>query len=354
MFIALLLAALFVASSFAFLRNAEISRTLMTVWLAFAAGLFSFAVATGVPVLPSGANLVLTILGAASCGLSFLLARALFQPKEGVSGWPLMLVGVLFASGAIVLISRFVQTPGEAAPTVVNMMGQVHDLVSSTVLLVALIEPLRGIQKVGDQAERRFRVAFAFVYMAMLAASVIWARQVPDTAHGEAVVRQIKIACVLLALFGGGAAVWFRGRHPMGKPKSQSVLPEDDEKALAQKILSILSRRDLIATPEFRLADLAKKVDAPPYRVTQVITGVLGYSNFNRLINERRLQVAMSQFDDRKFDHLPVLTIALDCGFGSIGPFNRAFKDLTGMTPTAYRRQAQRELSTDEVSRLPT
>jgi AraC-like DNA-binding protein len=32
--------------------------------------------------------------------------------------------------------------------------------------------------------------------------------------------------------------------------------------------------------------------------------------------------------------HLPVLTIALDCGYGSIGPFNRAFKTRFGVTPT--------------------
>jgi AraC-like DNA-binding protein len=34
---------------------------------------------------------------------------------------------------------------------------------------------------------------------------------------------------------------------------------------------------------------------------------------------------------------LPNLTIAIDCGFGSIGPFNRAFKQLVGRTPMAYR-----------------
>ena len=31
----------------------------------------------------------------------------------------------------------------------------------------------------------------------------------------------------------------------------------------------------------------------------------------------------------------------MDCGFGSIGPFNRAFKAHTGMTPSAYRRQTR-------------
>ena len=35
---------------------------------------------------------------------------------------------------------------------------------------------------------------------------------------------------------------------------------------------------------------------------------------------------------------MPILTIALDSGFQSLGPFNRAFKAETGMTPSAYRR----------------
>jgi AraC-like DNA-binding protein len=35
---------------------------------------------------------------------------------------------------------------------------------------------------------------------------------------------------------------------------------------------------------------------------------------------------------------VPILTVALDAGFGSIGPFNRAFKAHTGLTPSEYRR----------------
>jgi AraC-like DNA-binding protein len=33
-----------------------------------------------------------------------------------------------------------------------------------------------------------------------------------------------------------------------------------------------------------------------------------------------------------------VLSIALDVGYGSIGPFNRAFKARMGMTPTQFRQ----------------
>jgi AraC-like DNA-binding protein len=33
-----------------------------------------------------------------------------------------------------------------------------------------------------------------------------------------------------------------------------------------------------------------------------------------------------------------IAAIAFDLGFGSLGPFNRAFRDATGLTPTEYRR----------------
>ena len=34
---------------------------------------------------------------------------------------------------------------------------------------------------------------------------------------------------------------------------------------------------------------------------------------------------------------LPVLTIALSLGYQSISPFNQAFRELVGQTPTQYR-----------------
>jgi AraC-like DNA-binding protein len=37
---------------------------------------------------------------------------------------------------------------------------------------------------------------------------------------------------------------------------------------------------------------------------------------------------------------VPVLTIALDAGFQSLAPFNRAFKADTGLTSTEFRRRA--------------
>ena len=46
----------------------------------------------------------------------------------------------------------------------------------------------------------------------------------------------------------------------------------------------------------------------------------------------------MSALADPGQAEVPILTIALDAGFQSIGPFNRAFKAETGMTPSEFRR----------------
>jgi AraC-like DNA-binding protein len=37
---------------------------------------------------------------------------------------------------------------------------------------------------------------------------------------------------------------------------------------------------------------------------------------------------------------VPVLTIAHESGFASLGPFNRAFRDITGQSPSEYRAAA--------------
>ena len=55
-------------------------------------------------------------------------------------------------------------------------------------------------------------------------------------------------------------------------------------------------------------------------------------------LHDYRLRAAAARLQDPGQAHLPGLTIALDCGYGSIGPFNRAFKEATGQTPSEWRR----------------
>lgn len=50
-----------------------------------------------------------------------------------------------------------------------------------------------------------------------------------------------------------------------------------------------------------------------------------------------RLEEVRRRLQDASQDQVPILTMALEAGFGSVVAFNRAFKESYGLTPSAYR-----------------
>ena len=84
---------------------------------------------------------------------------------------------------------------------------------------------------------------------------------------------------------------------------------------------------------------LATKLSYPEHQLRRLINGRLGYRNFSAFLNSYRIDEAKSRLADPAHARLPVLSIALDLGYASLGPFNRAFKLATGTTPTDHRRQ---------------
>ena len=86
------------------------------------------------------------------------------------------------------------------------------------------------------------------------------------------------------------------------------------------------------------IGSLALRLGIPEYRLRRLINQRLGYRNFNVFLNNHRIEEAKAALADPAQAEVPIITIAMDAGFQSLGPFNRAFKALTGVTPTEYRR----------------
>ena len=132
--------------------------------------------------------------------------------------------------------------------------------------------------------------------------------------------------------------------HPAGPAAAQAAPdrpeppsdPEDDRlaAALQQAMLGERAYKD----PALSVGGLAARLQAPEYRLRRLINQRLGHRNFNAYLNGYRLAEVKVALADPAQQHLPVLTLALEAGFGSIGPFNRAFKADTGLTPTDFRR----------------
>ena len=88
------------------------------------------------------------------------------------------------------------------------------------------------------------------------------------------------------------------------------------------------------------IGSLSAELGVPEYRLRQLINEGLGHRNFNAFLNRYRIEEAKAALADPEQREVPVLTIAMDAGFQSLGPFNRAFKAATDLTPTEFRRFA--------------
>lgn len=84
---------------------------------------------------------------------------------------------------------------------------------------------------------------------------------------------------------------------------------------------------------------LAKKLNLPEYRLRAFIHKQLGYRNFNAMLHNYRIEDASEALADKENPNVPVLTIALSVGYQSITPFNNAFRQIKGVTPSEYRKR---------------
>ena len=111
------------------------------------------------------------------------------------------------------------------------------------------------------------------------------------------------------------------------------------EARLAATLRGLMAGELAYRSENLTVASLARRLAVPEYRLRRLINQRLGHRNFSAYVNGWRLAEARAALADPAQRSVPVLTLALDAGFQSIGPFNRAFKSATGMTPTEYRRQ---------------
>lgn len=86
---------------------------------------------------------------------------------------------------------------------------------------------------------------------------------------------------------------------------------------------------------------LARQLDCPEHHLRRLINQGLGFRNFNAFLNSLRIRDAAAVLADPRQRSKPILSVALELGYGSIGPFNRAFKATVGQTPSEYRSAVQ-------------
>jgi AraC-like DNA-binding protein len=237
-------------------------------------------------------------------------------------------------------------------------------LVRGTVILLALLalaQTVRGWSSDLVEGRRRLRlfilIAVALhVAVTVTAELVIGTDQVPMSLHVLNAAALVAIAAIIALLLLQADLDSVLGavtvKPAVGAPSTESrrphpptTVPEPENEPADPALLATLDRLmsvDRLYRQEgLTIGVLAGRLGLPEYRLRRAINRGLGYRNFNEYLNRHRLADAKQALADPAQAAVPVLTIALDSGFQSLGPFNRAFKADTGMTPTEYRKAAE-------------
>lgn len=110
------------------------------------------------------------------------------------------------------------------------------------------------------------------------------------------------------------------------------------DKQLYEKLTNQILEQEAFKDPNLTIITLASELGVSQHRLRSLINQCLGYPNFSAFINGYRISAVKSAFVNPKNTHIPILTIAMNCGFKSLPPFYRAFKQSENVTPTEYRR----------------
>lgn len=119
--------------------------------------------------------------------------------------------------------------------------------------------------------------------------------------------------------------------------RPQAEVPQTDNGLLAR--IEDAMQNGIWREEGLTIGALAARLDVPEHRLRRAINQGLGYRNFSSFINSARIQAARNALRDPEEFGTTVLEIAYRVGFSSLGPFNRAFRAETSMSPTEYRRQ---------------
>lgn len=281
---------------------------------------------------------------AGNVAIFWLFTRAAFDDAFRLAPWHALLwlalvvcpVAGLFGAGFAT--SRPAEVALRVAPVALALLA-----------LVQTVKDWRGDLVEGRRKLRLFIVAVVVLHSAISAAVdlSLGADRVPPALHVlNAAALALIAAVIAVALLQADLDGMFP--VPAAAPAQPATAPSRQEEPVDEPIDSaLLAELERLMTVErlyrqegLTIGGLAAKLGLPERRLRHAINRSLGFRNFNEYLNRHRLADAKQALADPTQAEVPILTVALDSGFQSLGPFNRAFKTDTGMTPTEFRRSA--------------
>lgn len=332
-------------------RDPEIDPVLRLAVVAMAAAGALHALLVGPPgrLLPPPWPLLARIPAALGLVALWVTVRLLFEPgfqPRQARGQVLALLAAL----VLALLSGLAGPTGQKVMTVAVLLVAAGLIAHLLWLLVA------GHADDLDDLRRRLRLLLAgggsaYVVLALWAYASGWRAARPEASGLVLAAAQLAFKLAWLVLVLGRPSPMlrlFRITHDpppatLARPvvdavaEARSGVGQAQGARLAAELLEAMQVQRLYRQTGLGIGELARRLGQPEHRIRAAINGHLGFRNYAAFLNHFRLREIAARLQAPEDAHLPILTLALDAGYASLGPFNRAFRDAYGCTPSEFR-----------------
>jgi len=292
----------------------------------------------------------LNLLGAAALIAFWLLSKSLFEDGFQWKWWYLLVYVVYALFGLVGHYITFGDFRGMAhwiirSDVAHNGLGLIPVVTMGTVLvLLTLYSALKDWRV--DLVESRRRARRVSLLLGGIIILVITFVEFFSLGTPRSILLDTMVSGFFFLIIFGIFVRFLGFRH--GQPAHlirlefpSESLEEDNEPGIViiQELQRMMGEEKIYCQEGLTIRRLADELNVKEYKLRRAINGYLGYRNFNQFLNLYRVEEAARQLTAPRTRHLPVISIALDVGYQSLTPFNKAFKEIKGMTPTEYRNR---------------
>jgi AraC-like DNA-binding protein len=304
------------------------------------------------------ASLPILILSMSCVGWFWLFVRVLFEDRQSIR--PILFVPVLAPALCGLAAAYLPHSPFTTALWISSALIRI----GLALHIMAIV--MRSWEN--DLVEYRRRLRGPFVVVVTLYILAICAFDLWEAFVGPVPMFPLINAIVLAIVTVSGSFVFIEARDELFSGESATLLrpPQRVEirtngatahnlapvngldrtaKADLERLQALMTTQQVWREEGLTIASLALKAGMPEAQLRRLINDCLGYRNFPSFVNAHRIAAAKTRLSDPNEARVTVSTIAYDIGFASLGPFNRAFREETGVSPSEWRRKSLNEPS---------
>lgn len=291
-------------------------------------------------------------LTSAAPAVIWIIARYVFVDENRIPRGAWLIIAVYIALRAS---SALVYSPGDTSSLLYYFLFYIlPQFIMLGLALHTVYTALKGFKVDLVEERRRVRVPFVIsmgILVAMVVASGFFLSSTPLLADAfgfslDSMPNRVFFSYIFLVILAFNLALFRLPNHALElivlrKPDPlQSAARHsrsDADPALVHRIRSLIEADRLYAQTGLTIGDLAAMVPVQEYRLRRIINHQMGYRNFNQFLNSFRIDEATRRLLDPNESAVSISTVAFNAGYSALSSFNKAFKEIHGVTPSQYR-----------------